>query len=384
MPARRFALKRAQKYLIIIMTLSVFMGCTPQAIVQTPPEKASTLALADISEGLPRDGQWRENMALADMDGDGFLDIVAPPPRAAENGKNMPHIFLRDRKEGRWKEGAFAFPSLKDYGYGGIAVGDINRDGYSDIALAVHEGRVIVLESDKSHGFVEMPFHVKDLFHSRMVLVSDINGDVRPDIIALSEAPFSPPRNRPKGILIGLNRDGSDWDVKALEGSGLLFGDSLAGGDINGDGNKDIIIAPLVDKVNAKFIWFGDGKGNFKAYDGNLMTGDVMAFSARAGDLDGDGKDEAVFRVSGIGHDAKIFLSAYKWTGDGFADISRGLELIEDTIVFDLADTDGDGKKELIVLTTGGIFIYKYTDRGWEGIGYYRLSLAETAGAFDL
>lgn len=378
-------LNRTYMPYIIILFFLFFFGCAPAALVQVQPGNANSLPLIDISEGLPGDGLWRQNIALFDIDGDGFLDIVASPPRKAERGKNVPYIFLRNPAAGGWKEGSFAFPSLKVYDYGGVAAGDINGDGYPDIALAVHMGRIILLENNKGGSFVEKAFPVKTPFHSRMIVVDDINGDGRPDIIALSEAPFSYGAYEPKGILTGLNKDGSDWDVKIMEESNGLFGDSMAIGDINGDGNKDIIIAPLIHSEDKpKFIWFGDGKGNFKAYDSDLIGDDVMAFFVRSGDLDGDGKDEVVFKVSGFGKDAKTFLRAYRWTGAGFADISKGLERIEEPIVFDLADIDRDGKKELIVLSAGGLSIFRYTDKGWVERGYYRLSSAETNGAFDL
>lgn len=374
-----------KRYLIIVVALSLLSGCAATTTVKGSSERASNLALVDISEGLPQDGQWRENIALADMDGDGFLDIVAPPPRKPAEEKNRPHIFLWKQQEKTWKEGTLAFPPLKDYAYGGIAVGDINKDGYPDIVLGVHGGRIILLENDKNNGFVERPFPAKDQFRSRMVAINDINGDGWPDIIAFAEAVFtSQDIERPKGILLGQNKEGRNWDVKIIEGSGSLFGDSMAVGDIKGDGNKAIIVAPLIDNSeNMRLVWFGDGRGNFSAYEGNLIGSDMMAFFVRSGDLNGDGKDEVVFKVSGFGENAEATLAAYKWTGSRFEDISKGLEVVKDPIVFDLADIDGDGKKELVVLSAKGIGFYIYTDKGWVERGYYQLPYT-AIGAYDL
>ena len=385
-------MKRLEKYFAIIIAFLFLFGCA--GTLQSPRARINSLGLADISGGLPREGLWREKIALADMYGDGYLDIVAPPPRKAEKAEDLPHIFLRDRKEGRWQKGAFTFPTVQDYGYGGIAVGDINRDGYLDIVLAVYSGRIILLENNKSNGFIERPFPVNVQFHSRTVEISDINGDGWPDIIALSEAPAGGKSSGPQEILAGINKEAKGWDVKTLEGSRGLFGDSMAVADIKGDGKKDIIIAPMIAKKDEKkLIWFGDGKGDFKPYEGDLRShegdlsgyeGDLLASFVRAGDLDGDGKDEVVLKVSTFGKGAKVFLSAHRWTGAGFADISKGLEAVKNPIVFDLSDVDGDGKKELIVLSTDGIRIYKYMDKGWVERGYYELSPAETSGASDL
>jgi hypothetical protein len=372
---------------IIILSCLFLSACAPvgpAGEVQPLPERKNSLALIAVNEGLPRDGQWRENIVLADMNGDGLLDIVAPPARAAEKEKNRPSIFLRD-KEG-WKEGDFDFPPLKEYGYGGIAAGDITRDGRPDLVLAVHQGKLIILENNGSSGFVERAFPGKEKFHSRAVELNDMNGDGRQDIIALSESPFDASMvKEPKGILIGSAKEGNAWEVRIVEASAALFGDSLAIGDFRGTGNKDIAIAPLVFKKRekAKLIWFGNGKGDFSLYDGDLIK-ETIASYVRAGDLKGDGKDEVVFRVSGFGKTARSFLSAFEWTGTGFADISKGLEQIEDPVVFDLSDVDRDGKKELVVLSTSGIEIYKHIDNAWVERGFYRLSHAETAGAADL
>jgi len=105
----------------------------------------------------------------------------------------------------------------------------------------------------------------------------------------------------------------------------------------------------------------------------------------RAGDLNGNGKDAVIFKVSGFDKNTtRPYLSAYEWTGAGFADISKGLEMIEDPIVFDLADIEGNGKKELIVLSAKGLSIYKHTDQGWVKRGHYQISSAETEYASDL
>src|SRR5262249_16205614 len=39
------------------------------------------LRFVDFGKGLPASGQWREGFALADMNGDGHLDVVHAPPR---------------------------------------------------------------------------------------------------------------------------------------------------------------------------------------------------------------------------------------------------------------------------------------------------------------
>ncbi|MEW6416497.1 MAG: VCBS repeat-containing protein [Nitrospirota bacterium] len=366
---------------VILFSILFILSCATDK--HRTIEKTSMLPIADVSEGLPRDGLWRQNISLIDLNNDGFLDIIAPPPRKAGKGEKIPYIFLWDNNDRKWRKGSFKFPELKDYGYGGITTSDLNKDGFIDIVLAVHMGRVIVLQNDKGNGFVEKLFPVKDSFHSRIVEISDINNDGWPDIIAFSEG-FIARDYKPIGILIGINKNGNNWDVKTVNESADLFGDSMAVGDINGDNNKDIIVASLIGKKEGKkLIWFGDGRGNFNKYD-NEFIGDMLPFFTKLGDVDGDMEDEVFLKLSGIGSDAEVKLSVFKWTTEGFIDISSGLELAKNPIVFDVADMDGDGKNELFVLLQQRISIYKYSDKRWIELGYYPLTPSNTIGAHDL
>jgi hypothetical protein len=373
---------------VSVFILLLIMSCatTKETTKESKAENKGALTLIDISGGLPKDGLWRQNISLVDMNGDGFLDIVAPPPRkagAGAAGENRPYIFLWSQEDSKWREGSFNLTESKNFTYGGIAVGDLRRTGYTDIVFAIHAGPIVILENDKNKGFVERPFPMEKTFYARTVEVADVNGDGWPDIIAFSEGPFVRDYT-PAGILVGINKEGKGWDVKILEGSSELSGDSMAIGQFKGDGNKDILIAPLTGiKEQKKPVWVGDGKGNFKTYDGDLV-GNEVPMNVRAGDVDGDGKDEIVFRLAAPGAFGKNRLAVFKWTGEGFTEMSKGLEAIDTPLVFDLVDLFGDGKKILVVLSGKAIGLYKYIDQSWVNVGSHELPAVETMGAHDL
>jgi hypothetical protein len=376
---------RVSKTGLISALISVWLiyGCA--ASLRGTPGGAGekgTGGIIDISKGLPAEGLWRQSIELTDMNGDGYLDIVAPPPRKAKDPQKKPHIFLWDSKEGKWVEGDYRFPELKDYDYGGIAAGDLNGDGNTDIVVATHGGRIILLLSDGKGGFIDNPFPIKEEFHSRTIALSDMNGDGKLDIIALSEAPFDQ-KYTPKGLLIGINKDGREWEPQILEEGRGLFGDSLAVGDITGDRNMDIAAAILsTKKEDRKVIWTGDGKGGFEvsAADG---LGETVPFAVRAGDLNGDGRDEVVFLLSGIGLDAKVWIAAFTWNEGGLKELPAP-NLTDRPFVFDLFDWDGDGRDDLVVLTRKGLSIQKLGEGGWVELASYPLEESDTAGAYDL
>lgn len=371
---KRFILSSA----FIVIVLSVFLqwGCAPL----TQGTSGEGFVISDVSGGLPSEGLWRQNIALIDMDGDGFLDIVAPPPRKGKEGQSRPFIFIRGG-DGKWKEGSYSFPEGKKYGYGGVAAGDLNGDSDPDIVLAVHTAEVILFLSDKSGGFSQSVMTFGKPFHSRAVEIADINGDGRPDIIALSESGFKSDY-KSQGLMIGINKGGKEWEMHEVEDSVGWQGDSFAIGDINGDGNKDIAVATLAVKEDKKLVWFGDGKGNFKSYEKDFFKR-AMPIAVRVGDIDGDGRDEVVYLYSTLGQEAVRKLSVWKWTEGGLSEIPWGPDR-EEPYAFDLVDLDGDGRKELVVMSEKAIRIYKYRDAGWVEIGQYPVTPEAVKGVRDL
>lgn len=343
-----------------------------EAAEAPPPGKV--LPLVNVSEGLPTEGLWRQDIVLSDMNGDGFLDIIAPPVRKAKPGQARPSVFIYDPKAGRWSEGDYTFPAFKGYDYGGVAAGDLNNDGLTDIVLATHTGDIVILLNDGRGGFSLSTLPMAVEFHSRAVTLADVNGDGWLDIVALSEAPFSA-NYKPKGIVVALNDQGKGWKVKIQEGGQNVFGDTLAAADLTGSGRVDLAIAPLTFQENEKkILWFNDGTGSFRPYlPEATFFGDRAPLMTRAGDVDGDGRAEAVFSLSGRGVGSTVALAAYKWNGTAMVEISAGLEGTGEPLAFDLCDVDGDGKQELILLSSKGVSVHKYGEGRWSTVGYYQV-----------
>ncbi len=368
---------------IFLALFILFYGCAGTA-KETLPEAGLPFSVTDVSEGLPTDGLWRESFVLYDVKGDGFSAIIAPPPRKAKPEERRPFIFAFDGKEKRWSEVKYSFPPLA-YDYGSVSVGDINRDGLFDIVLATHSGKIFVLINNGDGSFRDMPFPIKEEFHSRAIRVADVNGDGWPDIVAVSESQFARDYY-PKGLLVAINREGKDWDIKLVKDSDRVPSDSLSIGDINGDGKPDIAIAPLTEIQNEKkALWLGDGSGAFTYYPHDF--GETYPYRVVLGDIDGDGRDEIIFALSALGRKKvkeAFLLKAYKWSPQGLVDISEGLPVLKRPLAFETADLDGDGRKEIILLAEDGLHLLKYGPSGWVELQYRSIPLKDTYGARDL
>ena len=109
-------------------------------------------------------------LALADVDGNGTLDIVVSTD-AAQTG----YVFGND--------GAGNFSLLADLDAAfsrDVAVGDINGDGFVDIAFATPQGNPVYLGNGLGGFTLDASLGTAD---SHGVAVADLNGDGRDDVV---------------------------------------------------------------------------------------------------------------------------------------------------------------------------------------------------------
>src|SRR5580765_2031422 len=190
----------------------------PAVLVALPPSESFSWQPFDA--GLPRAGQWRDNFAVADMNGDGFPDLVFAPARKAPT-KSI--VFLGNGK-GKWTPWTQAHYPAVPYDYGGAVVADFNADGKQDIALGMHLLGLAVLSGDGKGGFSDYSNGLprkksggRPTLSSRNVLACDWNGDGKPALVALNEhMGVDPEHGMHDGVVAFLNDKGT-WAPAANE-----------------------------------------------------------------------------------------------------------------------------------------------------------------------
>jgi hypothetical protein len=350
--------------------------------------------------------EWRFHPLVLDLDGDGHLDLVA----TARLAKPALQMWLGDGK------GAFTPTETRwtDIGYGALATGDINGDGFPDIVAASHFGIVQTLLSDGRGGFTEKILRKEDGYVAAQL--ADLDGDGHLDLVLVGFQKAglevylgdgsgnwmlhtTLPESRPGPTMAGralavadLNHDGHLDLVAAFQRWGIYiyYGDgrggfagslvdfdspaselqSLAVGDVNKDGHPDLVVNGTLggrDQPNGPDVYLGDGRGGWTASSAGLKVLKFGSAGIAVADLDRDGNLDIVAggQMSG---DVRDGYGLFWFRGDGKGGWSlardcglptQGLSLPHG---ISLADLDGDGSLEIIVLhggEAGSVTIWK-------------------------
>jgi len=354
---------------IFCISVALFFGlyaCSDDAGPVKSRSVKTDFRFVESSDGLPVAGRWRHGLAFYDMNKDGDVDILAPPPRKASQDDRRPFIWLGNGK-GEWAAQVPNVPPSK-YDYGGIAAGDFNGDGIPDMALAIHMTGLRALKGKGNWRYESFNSGFPEYFDSRALVSADFNNDGLEDVAAVAEADFGSRQKPPRlGINICLGSE-SGWKCGFVEGPdtvNLLYSDQIITGDVNGDGNADIGVASLQHRADL-IVWLGDGKGGFTPFNRNLPK-ELHYPSIAFADIDQDGQDDLIASLSGFGSKGVKALKAFLSREAGFEDISLGLPENQAYVAVSAGDLNGDGKAEIIGGRPGGqLDIFSYQEGKWK------------------
>jgi hypothetical protein len=286
------------------------------------------------------------SVEIADLNGDGKPDIVV----ANEQSNNVT-ILLGDGKGGFTQAKGSPFPA--GHNPNDIAIGDFNNDGKLDLAIANHDQKhLTVLLGDGNGGFTpapNSPFVVEVQPHTHGVATGDLNGDGNLDLVTDNW------ENNQVAVLFGdgkgnFNTSGTFLDV------GKMPYQRVRVGDANGDGNADIITTNLEgDNVT---ILLGDGKGGFKQSVGSPFPCGDSPFNFAIGDVNGDGKPDLaiVNSPSSSARSGKDGLTILLGDGAGGFKMMTGSPFATGKIPNRVAigDVNGDGVNDIAVSSPDG------------------------------
>lgn len=206
-------------------------------------------------------------VALADVDVDGDLDIVGA---GSGGGLGFLHTLLGNG------DGTFSLPIELIIGQPeALALGDMDGDGIVDAVTVGGEGGAVALgRGDGTFTVVDSPSQAEE-----MVALGDVNGDGVLDVVS-RRVRFSA-----VNVYLGIG-DGT------LSGATSYFTEKLMTdlklGDLDDDGDLDVVATTRLTDESALEIFLNDGEGVYTAGS----TFDLAArrpLDLRLSDLDGDG-----------------------------------------------------------------------------------------------
>ncbi|PQJ09142.1 hypothetical protein CJD36_020325 [Flavipsychrobacter stenotrophus] len=240
------------------------------------------------------------NIKLADIDGDGKLDIIVPLLDAV-GGSTM--IVYLNTTSGT---GTPTFAAHTDVTAGPFssvaAINDFDSDGKPDIAVSGGLGAIYVLPNISTPGaaafgpVVTIPAGAAP----SSVCIADLDGDGKPDVAVPNSGSNGASPATYSGSTVTIARNTSTYgnisfvtSVSLSVGSGPI---DIAAGDIDNDGKNDLVVTNFNDATFSVLINTSTlgtlTSGSFAAHTdiatGNAPTGIAVA------DLNGDGKLDVV------------------------------------------------------------------------------------------
>jgi hypothetical protein len=229
-----------------------------------------------------------------------------------------------------------------------VGVGDFNRDGKQDLAVANFNGGIVSILLGTGNGSFGSATNFAVEVGPKSVAVGDFNGDGNQDLAVANAG------SNNVSILLGNGNGSFGAPINIPAGSGPS---SVAVGDFNGDGSQDLAVANF-NSGNVSIL-LGIGNGSFGAPTNFAVVSGPTSMAVA--DLSGDGKQDLTV-ANANSNNVSILLnnSPSISNGDGQVNIAklsnistRGRVLTGDNAMIGGFIIEGSAAKRVVVRSRG-------------------------------
>ncbi|MEL7472289.1 MAG: FG-GAP-like repeat-containing protein, partial [Planctomycetota bacterium] len=251
-----------------------------------------------------------------------------------------------------------------------VVYADFDGDSFLDAAVTLEQdntstGRVIVLKGRGDTSFGEqLSNQTVPGSNANELVVEDFNNDGTPDLAAVADDFIAVALNNGDGSfgswIIGGQGDDDDRrshddDDDDDDDRGVRRGRSIAVGELNGDGNQDLVVG---DGYGDLTVFIGNGDGTFEqgeTYNANNSSNSSIAEirDVELADFDEDGVLDIIAvtgKDSASNNSQKSKISTWTGNGDGTFTFHCDFRTPDRPVDVEYVDIDGNGFGDIVVL----------------------------------
>ncbi len=323
------------------------LGALACALALCAAGGARALTYVSASPSGAQFPQWEggdTELEFADMNGDGHVDLISIGDHGSPYVNTDEHGVMVYFTDGA---GGWSIHQEGDFGYGGIAAGDVNNDGLMDVGYGMHHDyaggdlgdQLIEVALGDGTGTSWMPWddglatNGED-WGMAPTDFADFDNDGDLDLVSNSFGCCN-------GVHVYRNNGDGTW-TQTFARTGGNATCSVTTGDVNGDGFADVAAG-----YQNGCVFLGDGTGGFASADTGLPAlGSGGLRGVALGDVDADGCEDLAFVTGG-----RVYV--YVWRTDHWDLASTGLPTSTIYAAAQLCDLDSDGDIDLAAMGSG-------------------------------